>query len=133
MNRAELTRWIREQYGVEPEYPWPETPRHGVFRHPGNRKWFAIIMDIPRDRLEPGSTGRIDVVNLKGDPMLIGALLGLPGIYPAYHMNKTHWISVALDGRVDEEQLKGLLAMSRDLSGGGRGRRDPKNGETGRG
>ena len=38
----------------------------------------------------------ISIVNLKSDPILIGSLHKDEGIYPAYHMNKLHWISVLL-------------------------------------
>ena len=34
-----------------------------------------------------------------------------PGFFPAYHMNKEHWISAALDGSVDAE-LRALLARA---------------------
>ena len=27
-----------------------------------------------------------------------------PGIFPSWHMNKTHWLTVALDGSVDGEK-----------------------------
>ena len=47
---------------------------------------------------------------------LIGQLMGNDGIYPAYHMNKEHWLTVALDGSVLEENLKFLLALSFDLT-----------------
>ncbi|MEC3941414.1 MmcQ/YjbR family DNA-binding protein [Enterococcus mundtii] len=38
------------------------------------------------------------------------------GYYPAYHMNKNHWISVALNGAVAEKQLFYLLKESYDLT-----------------
>ena len=57
-------------------------------------------------------TDALTVVNLKGDPLLIGMLHSRPGFFPAYHMNKEHWISAALDGSVDAEELHALLAES---------------------
>ena len=38
------------------------------------------------------------------------------GIFPAYHMSKTHWISVALDGTVEKEKIEWLLDLSFDLT-----------------
>ena len=58
----------------------------------------------------------IDIVNLKCDPVLIGSLQSEKGIFPAYHMSKDKWISVALDGGVDDEQIKMLLEMSYELT-----------------
>ena len=39
-----------------------------------------------------------------------------PGIFPGWHMNKAHWLSVALDGSVDEEKLRFLVDMSYELT-----------------
>ena len=47
---------------------------------------------------------------------MIGSLRLEQGFFPAYHMNKDKWISVALDGSVDDEQLMFLLDMSFELT-----------------
>lgn len=54
----------------------------------------------------------MSVVNFKCDPILIGSLLDKEGYFPAYHMNKTSWIIVALDGSVPDDEVKLLLDMS---------------------
>ncbi|MBP8681656.1 MAG: MmcQ/YjbR family DNA-binding protein [Clostridia bacterium] len=36
----------------------------------------------------------------------------MEGIYPAYHMNKTHWISIAMDDRVPRVLVQDLLDQS---------------------
>ena len=102
MTRDELQRYIFDHYSTEPDYPWADAPNHAVFRHGGNRKWFALVLDVPRNKLGLPGTQMIDVVNLKCDPILIGSLRGEPGIFPAYHMNKDRWLSVALDGSAAE-------------------------------
>ena len=112
MSRTEFYDCARALFGVEPEYPWPDEPGYAVLRHPDNRKWFAVVMDVPRDKLGLSGTDALTVVNLKGDPLLIGMLHSRPGFFPAYHMNKEHWISAALDGSVDAEELRALLAES---------------------
>lgn len=112
MNRTEFYDCARALFGVEPEYPWPDEPGYAVLRHPDNRKWFAVVMDVPRDKLGLSGTDALTVVNLKADPLLIGLLRSRPGFFPAYHMNKEHWISAALDGSVDAEELRALLAES---------------------
>jgi len=37
-------------------------------------------------------------------------------IFPDWHMNKAHWISVALDGTVEDEKIKFLVDMSYELT-----------------
>lgn len=99
--RTEIFRYVKEQYGIEPDYPFPTDPSIPVLRHPDNRKWFALIMDVPGEKLSPALTGRPDVVNLKiGDPLLVDLLVRQPGFFRAYHMNHEKWISVLLDGTV---------------------------------
>lgn len=116
MNRKELEKYISETYSADPEYPWESSPASTVFRHAANRKWFALLMDIPRSKLGMQSDDMISVVNLKCDPLMTGSVCMKKGIYPAYHMNKNYWISVALDGTVPDETVKMLLDMSFDAT-----------------
>lgn len=116
MNREDLERYIAEVYSTLGENPWTQSPANTVFRHHHNRKWFAIIMDIPREKLGLSVDGIISVVNVKCDPRLIGSFREEPGIFPAYHMNKAHWLTIALDNSADGEKLKFLLDMSYELT-----------------
>ncbi|MBR3809084.1 MAG: MmcQ/YjbR family DNA-binding protein [Clostridia bacterium] len=114
MNREDFQKFIEEKYGVLPEYPWASSPSFAVFRHDNNKKWFAVVMNITKDKLGLDSTEKIDVVNLKCDPIM--NVTTETGVFPAYHMSKTHWISVCLDGSVDEDKIKWLLDLSFDLT-----------------
>lgn len=112
-----LHTYIEETYGVSGEYPFAMDTTTCVFRHQGNRKWFAVIMEIPREKLGL-SGGNIQVVNVKCDPRLIGTFRQEAGIFPAYHMSKAHWLTVSLDGTVDADKMKFLIDMSYDLTKG---------------
>ena len=116
MNREELEAYILNHYSTEPDYPWADTPRAAVFRHAGNRKWFALMMEVPRDKLGLAGAEKLDIVNFKCDPILIASLRGEPGIFPAYHMNKSSWITAALDGSVSTETIELLLDVSYELT-----------------
>ena len=116
MNKQDFQKYIFDVYGVTPDFPWESNPTFAVYRHSNNRKWFALVMDIPKSRLGLREDGMIDVVNLKCDPVLIGSLRSEKGIFPAYHMSKDKWISVALDGSASDEQIKMLLDMSFELT-----------------
>ena len=112
MTRAELTQYIFDTYSVEPDYPFSDDNVSAVFRHAANRKWFALVMNIPAQKLGLPSDARIDIVNMKCDPVVIGSFRGLRGLFPAYHMSKENWITAALDGSAPDETLKTLLDMS---------------------
>ena len=115
MNRQELAAYLTDTYSAEGEHLFTKYPDFLLFRHKGNRKWFAVIMDIPGKNL--GLTGgAISVVNLKCDTRLIGSFRMEPGIFPGWHMNKAHWLSAVPDGTVDDEKIKFLVNMSYELT-----------------
>jgi len=116
MNRQELSAYLTDTYGSEGEHLFARYPSFLVFRHNGSKKWFAVIMDIPGKNLGLPGEGEISVVNLKCDTRLIGSFREEPGIFPGWHMNKAHWISVALDGTVEDEKIKFLVDMSCELT-----------------
>ena len=51
MTREKLEKYIQNNYSAEPDYPWVKYPDYEVFRHTSNKKWFALIMEIPKDKL----------------------------------------------------------------------------------
>ncbi len=114
--KARLFRAALDAYGIEGDHPFSGDSVSTVLRHSVSRKWFALIMHIPHARLEPGCEGTVDVVNLKSSPLMLGSLIQEPGIYPAYHMNRSSWISVVLDDSVSDETLFSLLDMSYRLT-----------------
>lgn len=116
MNRGELEAYMAEIYSTEGERLFAKYPSFRVFRHSGNKKWFAVIMDIPRRNLGLPGEGQTQVVNLKCDTRLIGSFREEPGIYPGWHMNKAHWLSVVLDGTVEDEKIRFLVDMSYELT-----------------
>ena len=116
MDRFELTKYISETYNADIEFLWESLPNSGAFRHRENRKWFALIMDVRRDRLGLSGEDIVFIVNLKCDSLMQGSLCMEEGILPAYHMNKKQWISVLLDGTVPDEMIKQLVEMSFQLT-----------------
>ena len=105
---------IQEKYGNQLEYLWEKSPDTAVLRHEGNQKWYAVLMRIPWDNLEKGREGLVEAVNLKHDQ--VADLLSKKGIYPAFHMNKRYWISVALDDTLSDEMVLALIEKSWNLT-----------------
>lgn len=124
MTRTEWESYITRTYGAEGEYLWARYPNYAVFRHSENRKWFAVMMEIHKEKLGLPEGGMIEVLNLKCNPILIGSLRIEAGFFPAYHMSKTSWITVALDGSAEEEKIKWLLDLSYNLTLSGKKRRE---------
>lgn len=114
MNRQKIFDWVKQQYGIEPDYPWKSN--NAVVRHSKNRKWFAVILEVSQDKLGLSGDALVDVINVKCEPILIGSLRMQEGFHPAYHMNKDKWISIRLDGSVSEDQIKNLVDLSYQLT-----------------
>lgn len=112
MKRSDLESFILETYNADTDYPWRSYPNYQVFRHASTRKWFALIMNVPKVKLGVHGDETMDVVNFKCDPVMVGSLLDKPGFFPAYHMNRNNWITVAIDGSVPDDDIKTLLYMS---------------------
>ena len=96
MTKQEFLEYCLNTYGTSPDYPFDEDFETAVLRHADNRKWYAIVMRVSRHKLGFESDEVIDVVNLKLPTEMFGSFGASDGVYPAYHMNKLHWISVLL-------------------------------------
>jgi len=89
-------------YNTSPDYPFDIDFETAVLRHANNRKWYAIVMRVSRRKFGFASDEVIDVVNLKLPLEMFGSFGSADGVYPAYHMNKLHWISVLLPDAADD-------------------------------
>ena len=126
MNREEVKEYIAETYAADEDFPWMRHPGYSVFLHRNDRKWFALIMDVPNEKLGLSGPGALDILNVKCDPILMGSFKSEPGFFPAYHMNKASWISIALDGSVSDQKIKLLLDLSYDLTNASAAKHPPK-------
>ncbi len=115
-DRAWLIQWILEQFGAEPEYLWADMPNAAIFRHRENQKWFCLMMDVSAKKLGLPADSIVDICNVKCDPLLLGSVLEKTGYFPAYHMNKQHWLTILLDNSVPVEDVQFLLEQSYDLT-----------------
>lgn len=114
MNRQEIFEYINETYGTEPDYPWND--RNAVLRHKKNNKWYGVVLEVSRKKLGLEEDVLTDVLNVKCDPVMAGALREQAGYFPAYHMNKEKWISILLDGTVAPDNIRNLIDMSYELT-----------------
>lgn len=116
ISREEIFAYAKEKYGVQPDYPWARTPNFAILRHGGSRKWFGAIVDITEDKLGLPGHALIDALSVKCDPLLIGQLRKEEGIFPAYHMNKEHWITIRLDSPISMDRVAALIDFSFELT-----------------
>lgn len=96
MTKQSFLSYCSGTYNTSPDYPFDEDFETVVLRHADNRKWYALVMRVSRRKFGFDSDEVIDVVNLKLPVEMFGSFGAVDGVYPAYHMNKLHWISVLL-------------------------------------
>lgn len=115
MNKSKLVEYISGEYGCKEDFPFEKFQDISVFRHGDNKKWFAIFMEIEANKLGINSKERVWTVGVKCDVLLKDSFLKEKGVYPSYHMNKNHWLSIVLN-EVDEQILKTLIDISFDIT-----------------
>ncbi|MCL2637618.1 MAG: MmcQ/YjbR family DNA-binding protein [Oscillospiraceae bacterium] len=104
MTKRELINLCLALPFVYEDYPFDEIA--AVMRHSGNKKMFALIAHR-HDRL---------YINLKCDPLEADFLRkAFKDVEPGWHMNKTHWNTVYVDGDVHFQELQRMVQCSYDL------------------
>ena len=113
--KLRLMEYCERKFGTEPETPWEDSPDAYTFKTAKRNKWYALFMTIPYKSLGLVAKGTLDVVNIKLPPEKVLDLIDRVHFYPAYHMNKKHWITIVLDKEVDEPLVQQLLEESYGL------------------
>ena len=113
--KLRLMEYCERKFGTEPEAPWEDSPDAYTFKTAKRNKWYALFMTIPYKSLGLVAKGALDVVNIKLPPEKVLDLIDRVHFYPAYHMNKKHWITIVLDKEVDEPLVQQLLEESYGL------------------
>jgi len=115
-----ITNKIIEKYNSMPEFLWEKYDDTGIFRNKNTQKWYGIIMDVDRSKIQENKKGLIEVLNVKLEPNKIEKLLQENNFYKAYHMNKKYWLSVILDDSVEDDIIMNLIDESYILSNKGK-------------
>lgn len=91
---------------VYEDYPFHD-PNWCVLRHKSNHKVFAWIFE---------KDGNI-WINVKCDPEWRDFWReAFTSVVPAYHLNKTHWNSIILDGTIPDSEIQRMIGESYDLT-----------------
>lgn len=117
-----IAEFILEKYGDRPDYPFATAPTFGVFRVRENSKWYALIMNIQKFRLtcekpdDIASSPLVEVMNVKVGENGLSDALKVPGVYTCYHMSHKSWVSILLDGAIDDGKVMEFIGVSRSFA-----------------
>jgi len=114
----EIIDYVHQEYGDELEFLWQKFPKDAIWRNQTNRKWYALLMTIPRSKL-PNQTSNeeVEIIDLrfhKNEALDFAA--ASDHVFPGYHMNKNNWITIILDGSMPTPEILNLLDQSYHIS-----------------
>lgn len=108
-----ILSYVKDKYQTTPEYPWAETP--SAFTLKTSNKWYGLYMKIPFKSLKIAQEGEVEIINLKNNPEKIKNIIDNKVYYPAYHMNKKHWLTIVLSNKTNLKEVYELIDESYNL------------------
>lgn len=112
----DILKYVQEKYNDQPEYLWEKFPDNAVVRHKQTQKWYAAILTVAKNKFGFDSNENVEVIDLHAAPEDVIQLVKQPHIYPGYHMNKKHWITIILDGSKELNEIYELIDKSYELA-----------------
>ncbi len=109
----DIRKYILEKYKDEFEFPWED--ENAVVRRSYNGKWYAVFISVTARKLGILSDRKVTVMNVKMKPCDIDDIVDNISFFPAYHMNKKHWISVLVDSPAETETIFKIIDDSYSL------------------
>ena len=95
-----IAREAEALFGDKIDFPFSTAPTYGVFRNPESRKWYGIIMNIPRSKIE--KQGRVSKRGAKGSARAVSAKKSLRPDAVKKSVDKKHAASFAADDAIVE-------------------------------
>lgn len=110
-----IAHYIYNTYADQPCFLWEKYPGYGVFKNKNNDKWYGIIMNIDRSKIDKDANGEIEIIDVKVDANEVDSYLKQEGFYLAYHMNKKNWLTLVLDDTIPDEIIHQFIDRSYQL------------------
>ena len=113
---SEIIDYCNNKYGENHVNPFKKHPDILAFINEKN-KWYALFLDVEYNKLKKNTdiTTKVKISNVKYPTDKILEIIDNKNIFPAYHMNKKHWISIVLDKNIKLETIKELIDISYSL------------------
>lgn len=111
-----LVEYIREKFSDAPEFLWEKFPNYAVFRRRDNRKWYVVIMVVPRNKLQLSGADELEILNLRVEPEELNRIVDGEKYFRGWHMNKKSWLTLRLDGVLSDEEIFSRLEQSYRLA-----------------
>lgn len=108
----QVIEYIIEKYNTEPEFLWEKFDDNAIFRKKENGKWYAALLTTSLEKFGINVKENVEIIDLRNTPDNIQKLVDNEKYFPAYHMNKRHWFTIILDGRVSIDKIFEFIDVS---------------------
>ena len=112
----EVLKYIKSIYNDNPEFLWKSSPNTAAIRNKKNSKWYVVIMPVLASKIGINSNEEIEIIDIRYQKDRTDDVIDNTNIFPAWHMNKKSWITINLNGTLDNEIIYSLIDNSYELS-----------------
>jgi len=106
LDKDYIVKYCKTSENVYSETPFKDDENWVAIRFKKTKKCFAFIYERNNQLC----------INLKCEPMYAKFLREVyPCVTPAFHMNKVHWNTVAIDGSLPNDEIYNLIEHSKSL------------------
>lgn len=101
----QIMEYVKQTYHDTFEFLWNKFPDNAIVRRQDNKKWYAAILTTGRNKIGLDGDEKIEIIDLRVKTEDLEKLVDGKKYFPGYHMNKKHWITLCLDGRIPLDEI----------------------------
>lgn len=111
-----VMQYVSQKYDTPLEFLWKKFPDNAIYRRKDNKKWYAAILTVGRNKIGLEGSDKIEILDLRIDPTQMEATIDNKRYFPGYHMNKKNWYTICLDGSIEKDEIFKRIDVSFDLA-----------------
>ena len=112
----DIIKYVKSKYNDDLEFLWEKSTNNAILRRQDNKKWYAAILTINYNKIDANRNELIEIIDLKADNKMIDKIIDNHTIFPGFHMNKNHWITIPLNYSMSNEKLFAQIDNSYNLA-----------------
>lgn len=111
-----VMQYVADKYDTPLEFLWEKFSDNAVYRRKDNQKWFALLLIVAGNKIGLNNNNKIEILDLRIDPMQLEQTIDNRRYFPGYHMNKKSWYTICLDGSVEDDEIFERIDRSYELA-----------------
>lgn len=110
-----IIAYVSLKYDDELEYLWKNS-KNAIWRRKDNHSWYGACLLVSKRKLGLNSDEIVEVINVRVQSDALENLIDHVHFFPAYHMNKKHWVSIVINESISIEEVCHYLELSYQLT-----------------